>query len=612
MIETPPRRRPRRSRASTASSAASPPADGTPLRWLARNYLLAGLLLGVVLALLAEAPWLPGPGRALLLLAAALGLSSLLALGGPLQDDLRAAMGRGPHPFLIALLVWCGLSAALIAPHRGQAAAEMLRIVLCLAVYVAAAYGLRSEQLRTLVGGALVIGVAVSVADFARFSAEAGMARTIIVSVFGNHENQGSFLLVLLPVALALGLSESVEEKTRIGAQAVALVLGAALLLARTRSAWMGAVAALLTLAILAVRYTPPRLSRRNKQALVSPLLIVLIAFSLLIALGQLAPLLSERANTLTIARVLDDSSLSERLFRWGAAARMTSERPLTGWGLGMWPVLQGRWTHQGDDAWEVLKYGTGHQNLAHNFWVQWAAETGVVGLVLYLAAVAAFVLSALRALPAITSGYRKALLMGCVAAVVGACVDKVGSPAYTFPGVSALFWLWMGIGIAACRETRQQAPALPPARPALWWSAALAGAGAALLVLGVGYKERRDGLSRPRGTLAVMVEAPGRRTLSTAAGAHLLWTAVYKDPSGKLTPTAPGTSWRVTTGALGNPAPAIVDSGDEPSRSGLQGTLLPNVPSVTVTATYWDEFSRRYDASATVTPGKNPPPLSR
>ncbi len=404
--------------------------------------------------------------------------------------------------------------------------------------------------------------------------------------------------MILLPPALALALGQSGKEKTRVAVQAVTILLGGALLLSRTRSAWVGAVVALFSLCLLSAHHAPIRLNKRSTCLIVSPLVIVAVAFTLLIVMGRIAPLVSKRAGT--FARVLDDTSFSDRLHMWRSAARMASERPLTGWGLGVWPVIQGRWTHQGDDVSEVLARGTAYQNLAHNFWVQWAAETGAIGLALHVAVMVAFIFSAVRALPALTSGYRKALLMGCIAATLGACVDAIGSPAYNLPGISVLPWLWMGVGVAACREARPPAPSLPPTPPAVWSGAALMGLAAALVVLGAGCQVRLGGRTKPRGSFVVVAEPSGL----TPAGTRVLWTAVYKDASGRPRRTAPGTSWAVTRGRLDGAGPAFVRRFDAPLRSGLQGNLPPDVPSVTVTATYRDDHSRRYDASASVAVG--------
>ena len=421
-----------------------------------------------------------------------------------------------------------------------------------------------------------------------------------VTSVFGNHEQFGSLLALLFPPALALALDRERPPRELLFAQGAALVLGAALLLARTRSAWAGAAVGCLLLSLLALRYTPLRLNKSNKALLIGPALIVVLAFAGLLTFSELAPLVSTRAATLSHA--LDDTSLSDRLHRWRSACRMASEKPLTGWGLGAWPVMQGRWTHQGDDVSEVLAAGTGHSNLAHNFWVQWAAETGGVGLALHVALVAAFFLSSLRALPRLKRE-RRTLLLACLAGVASGCGDMIGAPSYTFPGVSSLFWLWLGLGMSQVRADENRETSRP--RLTDWLYTLGAGLAAALIVLGIGWKLRADGYAAPRGTLTVTADPPG----PVAPGTRVLWTATYRAPDGVLRSTAPGTVWTTTTGRLEKTSPTYLSVNADPLRSGWQGNVPADAPQVTMTAHYWDNFSREYRVSRTVAlrPIKNP-----
>ena len=448
--------------------------------WLRDHVLLTGLLTALVLALLSEMPWLSRGVRVLLLQFDVVAFGTLIAIVGLEQEDLKSALRRGATPWLLALLVWCVVTAAL-SPYRAFAVAELLRLILCAEVFAAAAYGLRAEDLRPLLGGVLGLGCAVALYGFLRFgSAEQGNE---VVGIFGNHEQAGSFLVLMVPVALALALDRREPPKTLMAAQAAAVVLAGALLLTRTRSAWAGGAFSLITLSLLALRFASVRLDKRNKYLVVGPLLIVGLAFAGFAFADQVAPRISQRAGTLV--RVLDDTSFRDRLHRWQSACRMAAARPVTGWGLGSFPVLQQNWTHQGDSPARVLAHGTGHQNLAHNFWAQWAAETGLVGLFLYVGTVAAFLLSGLRALGTLPPRWRRTVLMGCVAATVGGCVDAFGAPSYTFPGVSTLFWLWIGVGVAAGREEDQFS--LPPTPPAAI-GAAVAGLLAAGVVWVVGH----------------------------------------------------------------------------------------------------------------------------
>ncbi len=570
----------------------------------------------VLLALLSEVPWLGGSVRTFLVLGAFGALLFVLAGSRAFsEEDLPGAFLRGPNPFVLALLAWCAGSALFGAPYRGHAMADLLRVALCAGVYFAAALALRSDELPVLVWAMLALGVVVCLVDFGRFGAGATAIHTVEdASIFGNHENQGSLLLVLLPIALALALHPGVGEKPRLTAQAIALILGAGLLLARTRSAWIGGGAAFLVVSVLfalaqgTARGVTARARARSRLAFLFPLALIVLGLGLLVVMGNIAPLLGQRAVTFT--RIRDDSSLADRLHRWRSAARMASERPVVGWGLGMWPLLQGRWTHQGDDTQEVLRSGTGHQNLAHNYWVQWAAETGAVGLALHVGAAAAFVAFGLNALRsgAAASPTRTALLIGCLASVVGACVDAVGSPAYNYAGVSTLWWLWMGTGVAAALRSSSveralnagRANALPPltARPAAWGAAA--GVFATAVILGAGYQLRSGSGAGARGALTVTGQDIG--PAPNGRGRQVLWSASFHNAAGRLRPTSPGTIWSVRGMAAGDRDGVIrLFRADEPDRSGWRGVVPQSTTSrpATAIATYWDEYGRRYTNSA-------------
>lgn len=549
---------------------------------------LIGLLTVLLVALLAEMPWIGRPQRTLLLQAAVVGLFTGIAAAGAAEARPLRAYGRGLNIWILGLLAWA-VVCAVLSPYRAFAVAEGLRLLLGAGVYFAAAYVLTPREVRALPLALISAGALVAAGGLFQFGAGLETRGDEVTSIFGNHEQFGSFLALLFVPALALALDTKSADKRLLLAQGATLVLGAALLLARTRSAWAGAAAGCVLLSLLALRYAPVKLSRANKALIIGPALIVLLAFVGLLGVSQIAPLVSTRAATL--AKGVEDTSFADRLHRWRAACRMASEKPVTGWGLGAWPVTEGRWTHQGDDVPEVLSSGTGHSNLAHNFWVQWASETGGLGLALQVAVLAAFIGQILTALRSAEREDRPRL-MAALAAVAAGAVDMIGAPSYTFPGVSSLWWVWIGLGAALSHRSVEDAP-----RPVSALAPALAGALAAVLVLGVGDRLRAEGDGVPRGTLTLTAAPPG----PVAPGTRVLWTATYRAPDGSLRATAPGTVWTTPLGHLDKTSPTFITVNADPLRSGWQGNVSPGKSAVTVTAHYWDNFSRPYVISRTV-----------
>jgi O-antigen ligase len=540
-------------------------------------------------------PWLSRLVRSRLLSGDLVLLAALIAGAGTAAGRLSWGALRGPNAWLIAVLAWSAGS-AWAAPYPVFAIAEMLRLALGGGVYFAAAFVLRPAEVRLLPLFLICLGAAVGLYELTQFGQSLDSSGVDTNSIFGNHEQLGSFLTLLLAPALALALDRERRTRLLLVAQGAAVIVGAALLLARTRSAWAGAAVSLLLLSALSLRFSSVRLTRSSRALLIGPALLVVLGFSGLLLFGQLAPLVSKRAATLSHA--MDDVSLSDRLHRWRSACRMASEKPVTGWGLGAWPVIEGRWTHQGDDVSEVLGAGTGHSNIAHNFWVQWTAETGGVGLALYLAFLASFFVTAFSALPRLDRDSRTLLIASLVGVAAG-IADMVGAPSYTFPGVSSLFFVWLGLGMGVIGEAPQNTAKV--SRRAVWTARLVpvtVGLCGALVVIGIGNTLRAGGATAPRGILTVTASPPG----PVSPGTRVVWTATYQAPGGSLRPTAPGTVWTTDTGSLEKTSPTYISVNHDPQRSGWQGNVAPGSSQVTVTAHYWDRFSREYTASKMVT----------
>jgi O-antigen ligase len=586
---------------------------------LQENYLPLGLIVALALLLLSEVPQIIGDARMIFAQAGTFLILILLGTCRSFLDDMRVALRRGPNPLLLLLVAWAGY-AFFESAYRTIAAADLLRILAGVGAYFLAAYTLRTpRQMSYVIMGLLAIGISISLYDMGQMGQQRGVATSIdtdTYSIFGTHGNVGSLLVLMAPVALSFAIHGGIEEKRRLTALAATLVLGGALLVARTRAAWVGALFAFVTLSILYLIFGPkeeaPPRGRRSggprgalRNMLASPAAMIAAGFLLMVVAGGLAPFIGKRVS---LKAMRHEATFSDRLILWRGAVLMAAEKPLTGWGMGNYLVNQAQWTHEGDEAVIVLRKGADQNNMAHNYYVQWAADTGSVGLLLHVAVVFAFLLTAIRGMRTTRTPFQTALLAGSCASIVGASVDAAASPAYNFHGVSTVFWVWMGLGVAALRPLHRKTGeptgvALGPTSWTVWTGAIAGGVAAAASVLLWAFALRTEGASAPRGLLQISSYPSGPIQLGTS----VLWTARFTDGRGRPRPTLPGTVWTLhgDPAMFGRAEAEMMQRpwSDKPDNKAdsVYRLLMPRFTPVTrpvaIQASYRDQYGRRYEA---------------
>lgn len=478
-----------------------------------------------------------------------LGLTTLGAVSLLCSLALYASFSGTPGPFikklpnaLLLLSVLQGLVLFFTAPDRGLATGELLRILSGACAFFFAAYALRGRrEIGVFLAGLILLGVSIAIYDIAHFSQATGFNTHLSadkISIFGTHESVGTLLALLLPMLLAFVFSSVLEEKRRIATQAASLILIFAWIIVRCRSAWVGGAVGVAALVALLLRYDRPAAGGQRvvKQSWLarlvsSPLLILASALVFLGLAGGIAPLLSARLSTVT--RLLEDGSVESRVEMWNGALRMLSERPVLGWGLGGYLLLQGEWTHLGDSKEQVLLYGTGHQNIAHNYYVQWAADSGAIGIFLFVSLLLSLLAIGLGALPSRMERFDRVVLIGALAVLLCGAVAVIGSPAFQFSGVWSVFWALVGLIVAVSRE-----PDVSPRRSSgivvMVVAAAVVGG-----LLWLGKRAWNPG-SEPRGIFQLVEQTAG----PYAPGDMIRWRASFRDGTGRARGTFPGTAW--------------------------------------------------------------------
>ena len=520
-----------------------------------------------------------------------------------------------PEFWLLALLVWLLLSAgrSLGTPWERAALTEALRWSAGIGLALTLGVFLRQTQAAPRAVVLLASGLALLGIGAGFQPAQGGLT-----GPYREHQLYGSVLLILLPPVLAVALTAR-DHRWRLGAGAAASLGALCLFLSQTRSAWIGAAASALVFGGLWLRRAPRR-DRRSVCLSAAVLAGAVLAVWLLTAPANLSAPLTHRFGTLSALGA--DPSWQERLSLWRGASRLAAAHPLCGIGLGRYPGAQWAWTRAGTPL-EPMDRPTLSEE-AHDFYLQTAAETGLLGLSLYGAALAAFVVQGLRRLrqthPS-RSASREALIIASLSLVAGQAVDAVASPSWQFAEASFFFWALLGVGLAAFR--REAPEAIPaPVAPALSRMPRLALAGgvaviAAASLLPVGLLSPVEAYTAQTGWtyVAGSLTISGPTTLTAGQTATYTLTATYVDTHQQnhlvdvsFDPVPPMTGSAATFGIT--PFPGRFSNG---ASFGTAGTSRRNVLTTLagvssgdkfyVGGTFYDNgFSAKFAPSLTVT----------
>jgi O-antigen ligase len=253
-----------------------------------------------------------------------------------------------------------------------------------------------------------------------------------VVSTFGNSNLFASFLIFVFPILLCHWLGHRKNALSWLMGVPALFLISFALIMAKSRGAWAGFAVAMLYLPFLFI-------GRERKVVLYLALtLSILLAISMHFWGGFL------------VDRMTEDI----RWQIWRGSATMVRSHPFVGFGLGTYMVHYPQF--------KVTDYFLHERSVpltehAHSEYLEMMAETGVVGLVLFLAMVIGFFVITFRAVQRQKQTYLRLLLTGIACGVLGLLVQAAVDVNFRFPSTQLLFWFGMGSALALAVE-RQHA----------------------------------------------------------------------------------------------------------------------------------------------------------
>ena len=368
-------------------------------------------------------------------------VAALFVVGGMRSRSLRLDLKSvGPYALIFAGAV------CLAWPVSYSSALSMrflffhLTAMLCVAVTVSAVE--RADDLKRLAGFATmglfatsaygvvqrIQGVEVNYSYVDPLLNEGMPGR--VFSVFENPNAFAEVLVMLLPLAAALVLC-SRSWWGRLAALCAAAVGAAALGMTYSRASWIGAAFAAAVFVFL-----------WNCRLIPGFLLLGLCA----------VPFLPDTIfNRILTIFNLEDSSTSSRFPLYAAALEMIQARPVRGAGLGTDAVRLAIKDMN-------LYHGSSPFVHAHNLYLQIWLETGLIGIVSYLAAMLSGLKSAAKACKFHCPREVRLITIGAAAAVAGILVNCLADYLWNYPRVMVIFWFLFAILLSGVKLARRYA----------------------------------------------------------------------------------------------------------------------------------------------------------
>jgi len=265
--------------------------------------------------------------------------------------------------------------------------------------------------------------------DFIRNRPFFGLPR--IHATFASANDYGCYLASVIPFTLACFFDKANFKKiTRYLFAGLFVLLFVCLILTVSRGAWFAFISSILFISIW-IRSLG--------------IFFFILGIFVIMAHQFFYPVLRQR---LTDFFVFKDVSSLDRMRIWDAGWKMFISKPLIGFGLGTFMFNFSKFA--------IKDYGYGVP-YAHNCYLQIAAETGIIGLVSFLAILVLFFAHGIETIISEQRTFFWYILLASLASVLGYCTVMAVDTNFYSLDLGILFWILLGLGVAAMNNTKSE-----------------------------------------------------------------------------------------------------------------------------------------------------------
>ena len=352
--------------------------------------------------------------------------TELLLMGLFLLGLWQFALGRKLY-FKHPLLWWMAIyfSWMLITTMTSEDPLVSLKYIIARAWYIVPCFLLLvplfekhilPEKMYRLYFMTLILAIGYTIIRHSMHGFDKDSAHWVMEPLFKDHTVYGAALALVFPFVILQLFSKQHNPLLRFFYVTGSLVLTIGLILSYTRAAWLSVVFAA-GIGILMVMKVP------FKWILFSGLVLGTMTTvywdDIQISLNRNKKESSDKMDEhiKSISNVSSDASNLERLNRWNCAIAMYSERPLVGWGPGMYQFVYAPFQRAQDKT--IISTNRGDGGNAHSEFLGPLSEQGLMGMLIYISFVLLVMFMGFRIYGNTSEYEEKLIVMGLFLGIV-------------------------------------------------------------------------------------------------------------------------------------------------------------------------------------------------
>ncbi len=279
------------------------------------------------------------------------------------------------------------------------------------------------------------------------FGFEEDPAHWVMSPFYNDHTAYGAALAMFFPALLTFTFRSGYNSNIRVIAAILLVVFTVALILSFTRAAWVSLAGALVLYGILYFKI------KWQYVAGVVGLTILYVAVSWTDIVMNLEQNRQDTSDDLaehisSISNISTDASNLERLNRWNSAFRMFQERPVLGFGPGTYSFMYAPYQLSSEKT--IISTNAGDMGNAHSEYIGPLAESGVLGMLSFLAVSIAIVATGWRVYQRMDPGPDRAILLAVLLGLVTYLIHGTLNNFLDTDKASVPFWAFAAMIVAA------------------------------------------------------------------------------------------------------------------------------------------------------------------